>query len=148
MPGGLMNLVSIGQQNVILFSNPEKSFFKCTYKKITNYGKQNFRIDYEGTPALGLTNESTFTFKIRRYSDLLMDCYICITLPNIWSGIMPPQAYTNPDGTTGYTDWAPCEFQWIKNLGAQIISKISINCGNQQLQQYSEIWLFRTSMST
>ena len=137
MAGGLMQLVSQGSQNVILNGNPEKSFFKCTYKKYTNYGKQNFRIDYEGTPTLSLTNESTFTFKIRRYSDLLMDCYICITLPNIWSPIMPPQAVVQPDGTTIYTDWAPYEFQWIKDLGAQIISRITINCGNQQLQQYS-----------
>ena len=137
MAGGLMQLVSQGQANLILNGNPEKSFFKCTYKKYTNFGKQNFRLDYEGTPALSLTNESTFTFKIRRYSDLLMDCYICITLPNIWSPIMPPQPYTNPDGSTSYTNWAPYEFQWIDNLGAQIISKITINCGNQQLQQYS-----------
>ena len=137
MPGGLMQLVSQGNHNIILNGNPDKSFFKCTYKKYTNYGKQNFRIDYEGTPTLSLTNETTFTFKIKRYADLLMDCYICITLPNIWSPVIPPQAYTNPDGSTGYTNWAPYEFQWIKNVGAQIISKITINCGNQQLQQYS-----------
>jgi hypothetical protein len=137
MAGGLMQLVSVGQQNLILNGNPQKSFFKCTYKKYTNCGLQKFRLDYEGTPTLSLTAESTFTFKVRRYADLLMDCYICITLPNIWSPIIPPQAYTNPDGTTGYTDWAPYEFQWIKNLGAQIISRITINCGNQQLQQYS-----------
>jgi hypothetical protein len=137
MAGGLMQLVSQGQQNIILNSNPSKTFFKCTYKKYTNYGKQNFRIDFEGTPQLNLTSESTFSFKIKRYGDLLMDCYICITLPNIWSPVMPPQAYIKPDGTTGYTNWAPYEFQWIKNLGAQIISKITINCGNQQLQQYS-----------
>lgn len=137
MAGGLMNHVSIGQQNVMLNGNPDKSFFKSTFKKYTNYGLQKFRIDYEGTPQLSLTAESTFTFKIRRYGDLLMDTYICITLPNIWSPIIPPQAYTSPDGTTHYSDWAPYEFQWIKNLGAQIISKISINCGNQQLQQYS-----------
>ncbi|MFY7728685.1 MAG: major capsid protein [Flavobacterium sp.] len=137
MAGGLMNHVSIGQQNVMLNGNPDKSFFKCAFKKYTNFGLQKFRIDYEGTPQLSLNAESTFTFKIRRYGDLLMDTYICITLPNIWSPIMPPQSYSNPDGTTAYGDWAPYEFQWIKHLGAQIISKISINCGNQQLQQYS-----------
>jgi hypothetical protein len=137
MAGGLMQLVSQGQQNLILNSNPSKSFFKCTYKKYTNFGKQNFRIDYEGTPTLSLTNESSFTFKIKRYSDLLMDCYICVTLPNIWSPILPPQTYQNTDGTTAYSPWAPYQFQWINNLGAQIISKITINCGNQQLQQYS-----------
>jgi hypothetical protein len=136
MAGGLMQLVSQGQQNVILNGNPSKTFFKCTYKKYTNFGKQNFRLDYDGTPQLNLTGESTFTFKVKRYADLLMDCYICVTLPNIWSPIIPPQEYTS-NGVTEYSSWAPYEFQWIKNIGAQIISKITINCGNQQLQQYS-----------
>jgi hypothetical protein len=137
MAGGLMNLVSTGQQNVILNGNPSKTFWKAAYKKYTNFGKQNFRLDYEGTPILNLTTESKFTFKVKRYADLLMDCYISLQLPNIWSPIYPPQSYKNPDGTTGYTDWAPYEFKWIDNLGAQIISRITINCGNQQLQQYS-----------
>ena len=60
MAGGLMNLVSQGNQNVILNSNPSKTFWKSTYKKYTNFGKQNFRIDYEGTPILNPTTESTF----------------------------------------------------------------------------------------
>jgi hypothetical protein len=137
MAGGLMQLVAIGQQNLILNSNPQKTFWKAAYKKYTNYGKQNFRLDYEGSPILNLTTESTFIFKVKRYADLLMDCYISINLPSIWSGIIPPQQYTNPDGTTGYSDWSPYEFQWIENIGAQIISRITINCGNQQLQQYS-----------
>ena len=137
MAGGLMQLVSQGQANLILNGNPSKTFFKCTYKKYTNFGKQCFRLDYDGTPQLNLTAESTFTFKVKRYADLLMDCYICVTLPNIWSPILPPQTYQNSDGTTVYSPWVPYEFKWIKNLGAQIISRITINCGNQQLQQYS-----------
>lgn len=132
-----MNLVSEGQQNVILNGNPSKTFWKATYKKYTNFGKQNFRIDYTGTPTLSLTTESTFQFTIKRYADLLMDCYISITLPTIWSPIMPPQPIINDDGSTGATNWAPYEFQWIENIGAQIISRITINCGNQKLQEYS-----------
>jgi len=137
MAGGLLNLVSEGQQNIILQSNPSKTFWKATYKKYTNFGKQTFRLDYEGTPILNLTTESTFMFKVKRYADLLMDCYISINLPNIWSPIVPPQTYINPDGSTGYTTWAPYEFQWIENLGAQIIDRITITCGNQKLQEYS-----------
>ena len=137
MPGGLLNIVSTGQQNVILNGNPQKSFFKATYKKYTNFGKQNFRLDYEGTPQLNLTTETTYTFKVKRYADLLMDCYICVTLPNIWSPIYPPQKYVNNDGSEVYSDWAPYEFAWIKNIGAEIISKVTIQCGNQQLQQFS-----------
>jgi len=132
-----MNLVSEGQQNVMLNGNPRKSYWKSTYKKYTNFGKQNFRIDYEGTPTLNLTTESTFVFRIKRYADLLMDCYISINLPNIWSPILPPTQIINSDGSVGYTNWAPYEFKWIENLGAQIISKITINCGNQKLQEYS-----------
>ena len=137
MAGGLMQLVSEGQQNVILNGNPEKTFWKSTYLKYTNFGKQNFRLDFEGSPTIGMTSSSTFTFKVKRYADLLMDCYISLTLPNIWSPIYPPQSVTNTDGTTSYTDWAPYEFQWIENIGAQIIDKITINCGNQKLQEYS-----------
>lgn len=136
MAGGLLQLVSDSSQNGILYSNPQKSFFKSTYKKITNFGLQKFRLDYDGSPSLNLTTESTFTFKVKRYADLLMDCYICITLPNIWSPILPPQHHTSEEGDI-YTDWAPYNFQWIKNLGAQIIKNITITCGNQTLQQYS-----------
>jgi len=132
-----MNLVAIGQQNVILNGNPSRTFWKAAYKKYTNYGKQNFRLDYTGTPSLSLTTESTFNFTVKRYADLLMDCYISINLPTIWSPIMPPQAVTQPDGSVIYTDWAPYDFQWIENIGAQIISRITINCGNQKLQEYS-----------
>jgi hypothetical protein len=98
---------------------------------------QKFRLDYEGTPSLNLTTESTFVFRVKRYADLLMDCYISIAMPTIWSPILPPQAVEQSDGTTVYTDWAPYEFKWIDNLGAQMIEKITITCGNQKLQEYS-----------
>ena len=143
MAGGLMQLVATGQQNVILNGSPSKTFWKAAYKKYTNWGKQNFRLDFDGTPSLSLTTESTFNFKVKRYADLLMDCYISINLPTIWSPIFPPQPIYASNGTTitGYTDWAPYQFQWIKDLGAQIISRITINCGNQKLQEYSGQYL-------
>jgi hypothetical protein len=134
MPGGLMQLVSQGQQNIILNGNPTKTFFKSTYAQYTNFALQKFRVDFEGAKTLRLTEESTFTFKIPRYADLLMDCYLSIALPNIWSPIMPPQ-----DGNNN--QWAPYEFKWIENLGAKMISKISIICGNYTLQEYSGDYL-------
>ena len=137
MAGGLMQLVSEGQQNVILNGNPEKTFWKTTFKKYSNFGMQKFRLDFEGSPSLNLTTESTFVFKVKRYADLLMDCYISIAMPTIWSPIFPPQAVEQSDGTTVYTDWAPYEFKWIDNLGAQMIERITITCGNQKLQEYS-----------
>jgi len=136
-----MNLVSVGQQNIILNGNPSKTFFKSTYAQYTNFGLQKFRVDFEGSKTLRLSEPSTFTFKIPRYADLLMDCYLTVAMPNIWSPIMPPQTVPQSDGTTTYTDWAPYEFKWIENLGAKMISKISIICGNYTLQEYSGDYL-------
>jgi hypothetical protein len=128
MTGGLLNIVSYGNQNVILNGNPKKTFFKATYSKYTNFGLQKFRIDFTGQRSLRLTTDSTFTFYVPRYADLLMDTYVVVTLPTIWSPIYPP----NP--TCGVKDWAPYEFRWIENLGTQMIKEIRISVGGQTLQ--------------
>jgi hypothetical protein len=135
MTGGLLNLVSQGQQNIILNGNPSKTFYKAKYAKYTNFGLQKFRVDFEGAKTLRLTEESSFTFKIPRYADLLMDCYVSVDIPTIWSPILPPQ------NDTTNNQWAPYEFKWIENLGAQMISNVSITCGNQTIQEFSGAYL-------
>ena len=134
MAGGLLSLVSQGNQSIILYGNPSKTFFKTTYAKTTNFGLQKFRVDYEGSKMLSLTEESTFDFKIPRYADLLMDTYVTINLPNVWSPIWPPTEDTD-------NQWAPYEFKWIEHIGAKMISKVTITCGNQKLQEYSGDYL-------
>ena len=144
MPGGLMQLVSQGQQNIVLNGTPTKSFFKSVFHKYTNFGLQKFRLDFEGSKTLRLTEESTFTFKVKRYADLLMDCYLSVALPNIWSPLLPPQQITeqtNSQGLGNIEQWAPYEFKWIENIGAKMISKINITCGNYTLQEYSGDYL-------
>jgi len=127
MTGGLLNIVSYGNQNVILNGNPKKTFFKTTYAKYTNFGLQKFRIDFTGQRSLRLTTDSTFTFNIPRYADLLMDTYIVVTLPTIWSPIWPAS-------TDCERSWAPFEFRWIENLGTQMIKEVRISVGGQTLQ--------------
>lgn len=148
MAGGLMQLVSQGQQNIILNGNPSKTFWYAKYAKYTNFGLQKFRVDFEGTPTLRLNEESVFQFKIPRYADLLMDCYLSVTLPNIWSPILPPQQTDQIDSTGNpvYTDWAPYEFKWIDYIGALMISNIRITCGNQKLQEFSGQYLLSMVM--
>lgn len=132
-----MQLASEGQQNIILNGNPSKTFFKSTYSKYTNFGLQKFRVDFDGSKTLRLTEESNFTFKIPRYADLLMDCYLSVELPNIWSPIVPPIDENNQN-------WVPYEFKWIEYIGAQMISKITITCGNQTIQEYSGSYLLNS----
>ena len=133
MPGGLLNLIAVGNQNVILNGNPTKTFFKSTYSKYTNFGLQKFRIDFIGLRNLKLREDSHYSFKIPRYGDILLDTYVAITLPDIWSPIYRNQTTDITDSGT----WVPYEFKWIKDLGSQMIKNITITCGNTTLQSYS-----------
>ena len=129
MPGGLLNLISEGNQNIYLTGNPTKTFFKTAYAKHTNFGMQKFRIDMDGARTLRLLEESEFKFKIPRYADLVSDTYIVVTLPHIWSPIYPPHERSHV--------WAPYEFKWIENLGCEMIKEVEISVGGQILQKIS-----------
>jgi hypothetical protein len=133
MTGGLLNIISYGNQNVYLNGNPSKTFFKTTYKKYTNFGLQKFRTDFDGLRSLRMSEPSLFTFTIKRYAELLMDTYLVVTLPTIWSPIYPPQLCTD--------EWAPYEFKWIENLGTLMIQEIEISVGGQILNRYSGEYL-------
>ena len=130
MGGGLLNIISEGNNNVILTGSPTKTFFSVKYSKYTNFGLQKFRLDYDGTRDLRLTEESVFKFKIKRYAELLMDTYLVVTIPDIWSPIYHPHDKTN-------FKWSAYDFKWIKNLGTNMIKEVLITCGNQTLQRYS-----------
>jgi hypothetical protein len=138
MAGGLLNLVAYGNQNLMLNGNPSKTFFKTAYSKYTNFGLQKFRIDYEGLKKLQLTDESVFQFKIPRYAELLMDTYLVINIPNIWSPAISPDSQSS---NTTSDQWIPYDFKWIDNLGTQFIKEVSILCGGQILQKFSGNYL-------
>ena len=131
MAGGLLNLIAVGNQNIILNGNPTKSFFKTKYAKYTNFGLQKYRVDQQGQTNIHLTQKSNISFKIPRYGDLLMDTYLVITLPNIWS---PIYKYSS-------IEYRPYEFQWIKNIGSQIIHEVTLTIGGRIIQKFSGTYL-------
>ena len=132
MAGGLLNLVAVGNQNVFLTGNPKKTFFKFVYAKYTNFGLQKFRIDYEGSRSLNLNEKTNLTFKVKRHADLLMDTYLVIKLPYIWSSL-----YYNETAQK----YIPYEFKWIDNLGTQMIEEITVKCGGETLQRFNGQYL-------
>ena len=134
MAGGLLNLISVGNANLILTGEPTKTFFKVTYSKYTNFGLQKFRLDYEGSRDLRLTTPSQFTFKVKRYADLLMDTYLVVNLPDIWSPIYNPVIDNN-------YEWVGYDFRWIRNIGFMMIQSVEINCGSALLQKYTGEYL-------
>lgn len=149
MPGGLLNLVAYGNQNVILNGNPSKTFFKTTYAKYTNFGLQKFRIDFDGQRSLRMTESSTFTFTMPRYGDLLMDTYLVVNMPHIWSPVYPPTKHLSQDDSDTATGvpkavgvWQPYNFRWIKNLGAQMVERVRFTVGGQVIQDFTGQYLY------
>ena len=144
MPGGLLNLIAVGQQNIILNGTPKKTFWKTSYSKYTNFGMQKFRLDFNGSRKLRLNDRSTFTFKYPRYGDLVMDTYLVVNLPHIWSPLYPIKDNSNHDPEKCNTFYIPYNFKWIDNIGTQMIESIEVNVGGTTLQRYSGDYL--TSM--
>ena len=137
MPGGLLNLASSGNQSFMLTGDPQKTFWTTSFKRYTNFGLQNFRLDYEGLRQIGLTTPTTYTFKVKRYSELVKDMFFVMQLPDIYSPIYPPQYI---DGELPATaEWVPYEFKWIKNLGAMMIQSIKFTIGGALIQQMSGV---------
>lgn len=131
MAGGLLNLVSNGNQSVLLFGNPQKTYWTSAYKRITNFGLQNFRLDYEGLRHLNLNTDSTFVFKVKRYAELVTDMFLVLTLPDIYSPIYPPASCSQGSAE----GWVPYEFKWIKNVGAMLVRNIRFTIGGALIQQ-------------
>ena len=147
MPGGLLNIIAYGDQNIFIHGNPTKTHFKTTYAKHTNFGLQKFRIDFDGSRTLDMDSETTFDFKVPRYADLLMDSYIVVNMPHIWSPTIPPSSENeptetdNPSDASNATRWRPYEFKWIEDLGTQMIKDIEISVGSQLIQKYTGNYL-------
>jgi hypothetical protein len=131
MVGGILNLISMGNQNIIIHGNPQKTYWTSTYKRITNFGLQNFRLDFEGLRQMSVSSDTVYQFKVKRYAELLMDTYFVINIPDIYSPIYP----TGINDDNPKNEWVPYEFKWIKNLGAMMIRSIKCTIGGSLIQQ-------------
>ena len=99
MGGGLLNLVSYGNLNIIINGNPQRSLFVVTYKQYTNFGLQKHSINCNiTTPKLKENESTTFNFTIPRLGDLIADTFFSIQLPYIWSPVFvePTDIYDSP----------------------------------------------------
>jgi hypothetical protein len=88
-------------------------------------------------PAVG---KLTMRSRIVRNAQLLHDCYLNLTLPPIYSPVVPivgnPPSSVNPNSTgIGY------EFQWIRNIGYNIIDYVSITINGQEIVRHTGEWM-------
>jgi len=121
MSAALLQLNSIGQEDIYLTSNPEITFFKTTYKKYTNFCIETLEHTVSGDIDFG----STMVCSISKNSDLLSKIFLKIDISAQTSG-------TN----SKVGKWA-----WINNIGHNIIDKIIFEIGNHEIDRQYGSWL-------
>ena len=130
MPGGLIQLVAFGAQNVLLNGNPSVSFFKKVYKTYTNFSMESMRVIFNKNDIL-FNESTTLISKVKRNADLIQNVYFSFEIPTVRKKLV-----VNDDGNRVGDD-----FRFVKNLGENIIEQYYIYIGGSMIdKQYGE-WL-------
>jgi hypothetical protein len=118
MPGGILQLIFQGAQDIYLSGNPTMTFFKTVYKRHTQFGTEYITLPYDQIPTFTPTQMTKATCKIGRNADLLYDTYITYDLPAIYTNNLIP-------------------FGWVEELGTRIIQEVTIRVDGFQLDTQS-----------
>lgn len=140
MTGGLMQLVGKGAQDVLVTGNPSFTHFRSVYKRHSEFAMEHFRL-YFKTSNLNLTQSGSLTLraKVERYAQLLHDCYLSITLPDIYSPVVP---LTNPPSNiNGASNAIGYEFQWVQNVGYNMINYVAVLINGQEIVRHTGEWM-------
>jgi hypothetical protein len=129
MPGGLIQLIAFGSQNILLNGNPSISFFKKVYKTHTNFSMESMRVSFNRAE-ISFNDETNLIAKISRNADLIQDIYFSIKIPTVLKRIV------SEGGNIVGED-----FRFCKNLGEVLINSYEIYIGGAKVdKQYGE-WL-------
>jgi hypothetical protein len=143
MPGGLLQLVGKGAQDQLVTGNPSFTHFRSVYKRHTDFAMEHFRL-YFKTSVLSYPTTGTLRLrtKVERYAQLLNDCYLSIDLPNIYSPVVPVNSIpTGTESINAGSNAIGYEFQWIRNIGYNMIHHVSILVNGQELVRHTGEWM-------
>ena len=141
MTGGLMQLVGKGAQDHLVTGNPSFTNFRSVYKRHTDFAMEHFQLFFR-TNNINLPQSGSLTLraKVERYAQLLHDCYLHVVLPDIYSPVSPITAGTNPNINPSATAIG-YEFEWVKNIGYNMINRVSILINGQAVVTHTGEWM-------
>ena len=82
MPGGLMQLLAWGNQNLYINGNPSITYFKKVFKTYTNFSMETIRVNFNRNDVL-LNEKTQLKATIDRHGDLACQMYFVFELPEI-----------------------------------------------------------------
>jgi hypothetical protein len=122
---GLLNLVSIGKENIYLSTEPEITYFKIAYKRYSNFSTETIAQYFKTVPDFG----RKVTVNISKTADLLGQIYLWVKLPDI---ITSNHSSLPPDVK---------KFGWNKKPGLSIIRYVDLEISGILIERNYGDWL-------
>jgi len=148
MPGGLLQLVGTGAQNELVNGNPSMTHFRAVYRRHTNFAMESIRMAFTASNLeFSSSGTKTISCRIDRYAQLIHDTYLVLTMPNIWSPLsnvnsaLPAGYGAGPNLDVPTTNSIGYEFQWINNLGYNLIDHVDLVMNGQVIQSMTGEWM-------
>ncbi len=105
MTGALLQLVAMGNQDTFFNGNPQISFFKCVFKKYSNFAIESKFVNFDSVQYLNYEQPTRLFVNLPKYGELLSKIYFEFTLPDIYSSVNR-------------------KFNWIDSIGTSIINYV------------------------
>lgn len=141
MPGGLMQLVNKGAQDQLVTGSPSFTHFRSVYKRHTEFAMEHFRLDFRAVNLdLNPTTPKSMRVRVDRNAQVVHDCYIHVSLPDIFSPIAPVTPNTHPELSPQSTGIG-YEFQWIPNIGYNMINSVSVLINGTAIVTHTGEWM-------
>lgn len=141
--GGLIQLVSIGAQDVFLIGNPQITFFRVTYQRHTNFAAECIEQTVNGGEANKFGGRSTVT--ITRSGDLLGAMHIEFALGALSGTISAiSQSIYNSSSTEKVSSVQNGDLRWcyVNYIGYRLLKQVTIEIGGQPIDRHYATWYY------
>jgi hypothetical protein len=125
MPGGTLQLVFQGSQDLILTGNPSMSFFRSIFRSHSRFAMESMRIAMTRSTA-NVYDRTQFSVKLPRNADMVSNMYFTFKLPDVYAPVDRPV------------------FAWVEYVAEAAIEEFQLTIGgalvDRQYGEWIRIW--------
>ena len=126
MPGGEVQLVAYGEENMFLNDDPQITFFKIIYRRYTNFSIETIEQNFNNNLDFG----KKFSIELSKIGDLIHKMWLVIELPNI------PILYD----INNIVD-KRLRFAWARKIAYALVNYIEIDIGGSIIDKQWGEWM-------
>jgi hypothetical protein len=126
MPGGEVQLVAYGEENMYLNEQPQVTFFKVVYRRYTNFSTETVQTNFIYQANFG----KKISCELSKLGDLIHKMWLVIELPEI------PKLYDLSNNVDN-----KLKFAWARKIAYALIDYVEIEISGQVISRMWGEWL-------